>query len=367
MTDYLKELKELLDRFQPTEIEKEYPTVFDISGYPRYENVISNWYAFFLDTENPHGLKNLFYSSLQELLCLEGSGVSTCKVEREYHTKKGGRIDLLVYEGKENGVFVNPIIIENKIYAGLEDNDLEDYFKSVESTSNSKQGLILSLYGDEKNNAGIVNDNFEEETHKKYMEIVKKNMSNYIINANPKYINLLLDFIVNIEKMTRVISMDENSKFYFLNNKKIDGMLNIRSKAYETVINNTSRTIEDKKGWRWGRSYARDAYFYFSLGDTGASYYIMLDGLKFTVKLWMNKKLSDWMKSRDVVQKNRVMNGFFEKSSGHKEPLNENNLLAAITYTIKDSDLDKYHEQIIDKISAEWEPFLKEMQTINAQ
>ena len=28
------------------------PTIFDISGYPHYENVISNWYAFFF---NPLG------------------------------------------------------------------------------------------------------------------------------------------------------------------------------------------------------------------------------------------------------------------------------------------------------------------------
>ena len=44
------------------------PTIFDISGYPHYEDVISNWYAFFFDPLAEHSLRDLFLQSLIEII-----------------------------------------------------------------------------------------------------------------------------------------------------------------------------------------------------------------------------------------------------------------------------------------------------------
>ena len=44
------------------------PTTFDISGYPHYEEVISNWYAFFFDPAEEHSPDDLFLQSLVVLI-----------------------------------------------------------------------------------------------------------------------------------------------------------------------------------------------------------------------------------------------------------------------------------------------------------
>jgi len=37
--------------------------IFNITGYPHYENVCSNILSFYLNPNNEHGLGNLFFSS----------------------------------------------------------------------------------------------------------------------------------------------------------------------------------------------------------------------------------------------------------------------------------------------------------------
>lgn len=72
-------------------------TLFDIAGFPHYENVVSNIYAYFLDPNQPHGLGTLFIDALSKLI---GAGFTfiTPDVHREYTTKKGGRIDLVILD-----------------------------------------------------------------------------------------------------------------------------------------------------------------------------------------------------------------------------------------------------------------------------
>ena len=43
-------------------------SIFDIAGYPHYENVCSNILAFYLDPNNEHGLGKLLYLCLMSLL-----------------------------------------------------------------------------------------------------------------------------------------------------------------------------------------------------------------------------------------------------------------------------------------------------------
>lgn len=39
-------------------------TFLDVAGFPHYENVISNIYAYYFDSKNTHGLDDLFLKSL---------------------------------------------------------------------------------------------------------------------------------------------------------------------------------------------------------------------------------------------------------------------------------------------------------------
>lgn len=43
-------------------------TFLGIAKQPHYEDVLTNWYAFYFDDSEEHGLKGLFIESLMELL-----------------------------------------------------------------------------------------------------------------------------------------------------------------------------------------------------------------------------------------------------------------------------------------------------------
>jgi hypothetical protein len=89
----LDEFKRLSGRFAQPQ------TFMEIDGYPHYENVCSNFLAFFFDPESPHGLGSLFLDALVGSVGIIGGerGLGdNVSVEREATTEAGNRIDLLV-------------------------------------------------------------------------------------------------------------------------------------------------------------------------------------------------------------------------------------------------------------------------------
>jgi len=373
MTFELEEFKEVLN-YQAIPTEKERPTVFDISSYPHYENVISSWYAFFLDADNPHGLGSLFYSSLLELLYLEGRGGGSCEVTREYGTDEGGRIDLLVFEGLgKGGKFQYPIIIENKIYADLDGNDLKDYFDSVSKKScNTPAKLVLSLRGNEDRSEDDIGEKvrkngYEVRSHQRYMDVIKKNLHSYIVDADPKYFMLLQDFMNNIEKMTMMKKMNGDSKYYFSEAEKIDRLLEVRKNAHAVVIDNAYSRISPLEGWTWGKSDSGKGRFDFSKENTGASFYVRLIGMHYSVKLWMNRELSDLWESIDETQQYLLLKNLYESTQGVQEKCTEKGVLGAIKYDIQENELDKYGDLVFEGIDGDFSDLLRDIWGNNAK
>lgn len=109
----------------------------------------SSFIAELLDPKGSHGQKDVFLKLFIQWFCFKQKIIDTasCKVEVEKHTGRinedrteGGRIDILITD-KDN----NQVIIENKIYAGDQHNQLLRYFKH-----SPKADLIyLSLDGKE--------------------------------------------------------------------------------------------------------------------------------------------------------------------------------------------------------------------------
>ena len=79
-------------------------SIFNIAGYPRYENVSSNILAFYFDPNNEHGLGELLYFCLMDLTYpnearpYKAQGI---RVQREVSTNKGKRIDILIRTDSE--------------------------------------------------------------------------------------------------------------------------------------------------------------------------------------------------------------------------------------------------------------------------
>jgi len=70
--------------------------IFNITGYPHYENVSSNILSFYLNPNNEHGLGNLFFSSLMILVTGNKPPTDNFQVNREVSTLNKGRIDIVI-------------------------------------------------------------------------------------------------------------------------------------------------------------------------------------------------------------------------------------------------------------------------------
>lgn len=93
----------------------------------------SAFIAEMLNPQGSHGKKDLFLKLFVNTFCFKGNNVDTAssKVEVEKHTgfisidgTEGGRIDIIITDKDRN-----QIIIENKIYAGDQSNQLVRYYK----------------------------------------------------------------------------------------------------------------------------------------------------------------------------------------------------------------------------------------------
>ena len=103
-------------------LELSQPTLLEIGGYPHYENVASNYLAYFLDPGQPHGLDDGLLRALWEAIPVREDYYLSedVTVFREYTTDKRKRIDLLIVLDQ------HVIAMEHKVNHTL-DNDLKNY------------------------------------------------------------------------------------------------------------------------------------------------------------------------------------------------------------------------------------------------
>lgn len=204
-------------------------TFFDIAGFPHYENVMSNFYAYFMSPGEQHGLGDLFLSALNNIITREkGNGYialdnpQNCTVEREVCTDSGKFIDLVVKSG--NGtVAENALVIENKVYATVY-NDLEDYIGFVKA--NKKTGIVLSLKKIPNLGSGFISI-----THEELLREIQQSPGTYFLNTESRQLLILKEFIQNIKSMSQTNDLKEYYDFFIQHNIKIKEL----NSLYETI------------------------------------------------------------------------------------------------------------------------------------
>jgi len=191
-------MEDLIKKFKTVPVKQpENETILSICGFPHYEKVASNILSFFFDSEREHGLKYLFLKCLFELIDIDWELVSsTFVVETEVRTINGKFIDLYIHNDEYS------IVIENKVYAWLY-NNLDDYYQYVSDKSPNKKGVVLSLFPQEEKNG-----NYKYITYIQLFNVIRKNIGKFIEVANQKYLNLLFDFIKNMENLKGGEDMD---------------------------------------------------------------------------------------------------------------------------------------------------------------
>lgn len=228
------EYLELLSEFESLPFQSE--TVFDIAGFPHYENVCSNILKFYLNPNNEHGLGDLFFSSLMYIVGEDESKPDFIKIDREVPTRKGGRIDIVIET--ENLI----IGIENKIFHYLA-NDLADYSDSINDwakPNNLKQVKIILGLRKELESSGFISRSYKE-----LWAEIKKRLGNYVSTSSQKWLLYLVDFMTSIEKLNGGnMELNEADKFFIKNAEKVNELINAKNKFDSKLHNKVSELFE---------------------------------------------------------------------------------------------------------------------------
>ncbi len=223
--------------------------LFAIAGFRHYEEVVSNCYAFFFQTDNPHGLGSLFLETLCELIAAKGieppvfeEGQCTC--ERERITKNRQFIDLVLYDAQaaDESSYLNAIVIENKVYANLY-NDLGNYLDDIPLDADGKKvGVVLSL-------SPILlpaklKEYYVNITHSEFIGKIQERLGGYLFSAHEKYLMLLKEFLSNLHYLSTPTRMDESVKFYFQNAARITELVSLHKKVENSVVDAVRKEVE---------------------------------------------------------------------------------------------------------------------------
>ncbi len=238
----IEECKKLLSMFDEDVIKRK-STYFDVAGYSHYENMISNILAFFFNTEEEHGMNDLWLKSL--LKCYyknkgadfdDKTAYSTeGEVQREYATDNGKRIDLL-FTTSDNKV----IVIENKIYSGVY-NPFEEYHKQAEKDFEEHEPIeiLLTLWPNRCDSYTFVNISYSQLLTK-----VREEFGVYASAANEKWIIFMNEFMKNIDSKLEDSTVNEElQNIYRENGKQIRNLW----KAITQDIESKLRFMNDAK------------------------------------------------------------------------------------------------------------------------
>ena len=220
-------------------------TFMDISGYPHYENVCSNILAFYFNPMEEHNMNNLVINSLIKVLKNNNINIEPIKendivkVNREYSTLKGNRIDIVL----ENDNFV--IGIENKLDAVVY-NDLTDYANTINRINKNSVKILLSLH----NNSKICeNTEFINITYSDFCSQLNIDLLNYQ-NSNNKWYIFIKEFIKNLENYEGESEMEEEILNWLKENKKeiekLEEIKKIAMKSIERKEEDLKNLLEEK-------------------------------------------------------------------------------------------------------------------------
>jgi hypothetical protein len=302
-------LKDLVDQIPVSPRTRR--NLFDIAGFPHWETVVSNFLGFYFDPAEDHGLDNLFFESLLDLIELKTDRSTFTRkdfeaesfiVDREVTTDKRGRIDILIYDETEEGEYRDEesgqrhnwaVIIENKIGAWLY-NDLDDYWKSV--PADIKTGVVLSIGPVDKNlmplkSSGI---RFVNITHRELNERVLKNLPAYYLRSDDRHLLLLKEYFANLNSfymdINRTEAMDKTLKLFQEHQQEIQSfkakdmdLLRFVSDSVFAVMKEFGFTPDNSK------NSSKTKHFYFDgalLNETNPLYQHREVLPKF--RLWLN-------------------------------------------------------------------------------
>lgn len=209
--EYLK----LLLSYQAIPCSEKQVSIFDISGYPHYENVCSNILAFYLNPFKEHGLSSLLLSALLQLTGNpDEQRPRHIDVIREFGTDNGGRLDIAIISDK---YFIG---IENKIFYELS-NNLADYKNTIDRHADSMHlepiRILLTLQPTKISaDTGFINIDYPT-----LWKEVRTKFGFYAKSTSQKWMSYLIDFMDTTQSFTGGTMEFSSTDLFFIENNDL--------------------------------------------------------------------------------------------------------------------------------------------------
>lgn len=171
-------------------------TIFEIAGYPHYENVASNILKFFIDPKQNHGLGTLVLESLLRASHqpVSESDPQDIAVTREEPTESG-RLDLFV-------VTTSLVVgVENKLFHDV-NNPFAEYAKFVQKSaeeSGREPVLLLLALNEPPSNLPLAG--FRLVTYERFFDQLLDSIGRILPATNIRYVTYLMDFVSTIKNL----------------------------------------------------------------------------------------------------------------------------------------------------------------------
>lgn len=352
---------------KPSEVQK---TFFDIGGFGHRENIVSNFYSYYLDKEEMHGLGDIFLVTLLKLInkkSIFSTEWSNWEVSREVTVNMSGstgKIDLWIEELDEER---KVILIENKVYHHVK-NDLKGYLDSVDIFDKKhKIGVLLTVKPLQLNVKGFINI-----THSNWIEEIKKEVRVREIKQNSRELFIFNDFCRNFKthvKHSR--AMMERHLFYLKNRKKIKALAELETDykracliAIENVVGEYEFDIDFKS--RLNGSPVIDIeilskpriWIRYRINDNPSQKPV-------TVELSFNNRHYA-PRAKGILKRSAIFNKFkvnkIEKANlSMSEYPNEDLIIAFKDYSFADLKKDSLEDFVTATLDEDWIPFRDEV------
>jgi hypothetical protein len=179
--------------------------IFHILDIGHLENYHSKIIADLLNPKGLHNQGNIFLKLFLDNFSIGTIDVETIQVFTEYVIDNNRRIDIYLKDNENQN-----IIIENKIYAGEQNQQLTDYQKYGKSQHENSKLFFLTLWGNESNQHNKLNYSCISYYSDiiKWLELCKKETTNF-----PILRETLTQYIFLVKSRVRnMITFDYNIK-----------------------------------------------------------------------------------------------------------------------------------------------------------
>lgn len=177
--------------------------IFNILGISHMEvSTHSRFISNLLDPCGSHYQGNIFLELFMRKIGIEDFNYASASIEVEKYVQGYGRFDIFITDGKDW-----TILIENKIYAGLQEEQLGRYIKYLKETSKTKNKKLLYLtLANEFDNDSHCNEDYSLGIgiSQREIEFLKsqgvKTVEDIKLYKHITYSNDILDWLANAQK-----------------------------------------------------------------------------------------------------------------------------------------------------------------------